>query len=102
MVSYTLITLGGLLVASLVVRKELKKMSVALDNLKKEVAETKTVNKSVLTLIAGLADQIRELIDDEDALLELANELDAEQAKFADVLRANTPEVTPVAEETPA
>jgi hypothetical protein len=88
MVSYTLITLGSLLVASLVVRKELKKMSVALDNLKKEVAETKTVNKSVLTLIAGLADQIRELIDDEDALLELANELDAEQAKFADVLRA--------------
>ena len=66
-------------------------MSAALDRLTQEVAETKTAVESAITLIDGLADQIRDLKDDPAALEALADELDAQQAAIAAAVTANTP-----------
>lgn len=72
--------------------KEMQKMSQQLDNLTREVEETKTAVDSVLALVTGLADQIRELKEDPEALEALAAELDAKQAAIADAVAANTPQ----------
>lgn len=66
-------------------------MSAALDRITQEVAETKTAIDSALTLIAGLAQQIRDLSTDPAALNALADELDAKQAEIAAAVTANTP-----------
>ncbi len=66
-------------------------MSASLDRLTTEVAETKSAVDSVLTLVDGLADQIRALKDDPAKLEELANELDAKQAEIAAKVLENTP-----------
>lgn len=71
--------------------KEMKKMSAALDKLTAEVEETKTAVDSVLQLVEGLAQQIRDLKDDPAKLLQLADELDAKQAAIAAAVAANTP-----------
>jgi hypothetical protein len=72
-------------------------MSAALDRLTAEVAETKTAVASVLTLVQGLAAQIRDNIDDSDALNALADDLDASQQQIADAIAANTPAAPPAA-----
>lgn len=76
------------------VQSEILKMSQALDRLKAEVAETKSVNESVRTLIGGMAEQIRTLAANGGAsdaeLNQMADELDAEQAKMAQAVQANT------------
>jgi hypothetical protein len=66
-------------------------MSAQLDNLTREVQETRSVMASAATLIAGLADQIREGADDPAAMTVLADELDAAQATLAAAITANTP-----------
>lgn len=66
-------------------------MSAALDRLTAEVAETKTAVASVLALVAGLAQQIRDNTDDPVALNKLADDLDAAQTEIADAVTANTP-----------
>ena len=66
-------------------------MSAAMDRLTSEVAETSTAVDSILTLVEGLAQQIRDNAADPVALNKLADELDAKQQKIADAVAANTP-----------
>jgi ABC-type transporter Mla subunit MlaD len=73
------------------IERKLETMSAALDRLTNEVAETKTAVDSVLTLVDGLADQIRALKDDPAKLAALADELDANQADIAAKVLQNTP-----------
>lgn len=66
-------------------------MSVELDRLTQEVADTKTSVDSVITLVDGLAQQIRDSVNDPAKLLELAAELDSQQGRIAAAVSANTP-----------
>ena len=66
-------------------------MSAALDRLTTEVSETSTAVDSVLALVEGLAQQIRDAATDPVALNKLADELDAKQAAIAAAVTANTP-----------
>lgn len=77
-------------------------MSQQLDDLKREVQESRQVTEGAITMIGGLADQIRELKEDPEALEELAAELDAQQTALAAAITANTPveQPTPPAEPT--
>jgi predicted nucleic acid-binding Zn-ribbon protein len=70
-------------------------MSAELDRLTTEVAETKSAVASVLTLVAGLAQQIRDNATDPAALNALADDLDASQKDIADAITANTPAEEP-------
>ena len=70
-------------------------MSAQLDKLTTEVAETKTVAASAVTLIEGLAQQIRDLKDDPIALEALAAELDSTTNALAAAVSANTPPIDP-------
>lgn len=72
--------------------ERVKVMSAALDRITEEVEQTKTAVDSVLQLVSGMAEQIRELKDDPEALVRLANELDAKQQEIADAVSANTEE----------
>lgn len=72
-------------------------MSAQLDTLTNEVAETKTVVQSAVTLIEGLAQQIRDLKDDPAALEALAAELDSTTNALAAAVTANTPAEPPPA-----
>ena len=65
-------------------------MSAALDKLTSEVTEMSTAVDSAVTLIGGLADQIRELRDDPAKLDALADELDRKQTAIAEAVAANT------------
>jgi len=82
--------------------KGIKRMSEALDRLTAEVAESRSATNSILTLVAGLSEQIRDAVDNEDdeALLALADDLDAQQRDIAAAVTENTPvseDDTPVA-----
>jgi hypothetical protein len=66
-------------------------MSAELDRLTAEVSETHSAVDSAVTLIAGLAQQIRDLSTDPAALNALADDLDAQQAAIAAAVAANTP-----------
>lgn len=59
--------------------------------MRREVTETKTSVDSIRALVAGLAQQIRDNVNDEAALNELADSLDADQAGIAEDVAANTP-----------
>ncbi len=65
-------------------------MSAAVDRMRTEVAELKTVVDSTKALIAGMAQQIRDLKDDPAALEALADELDATTSDLAADVAANT------------
>jgi hypothetical protein len=71
--------------------ERLETMSAELDNLTTEVTETGTVVDSAIALIAGLAQQIRDLADDPAALAALATELDAKTNALAAAVSENTP-----------
>lgn len=71
--------------------KELRKMSAAMDRVKTEVSELKTVNAGVIALVSGLAQQIRDNATDEAALTAIADELDAESTALAAAVAVNTP-----------
>ncbi len=66
-------------------------MSKELDDLTAEVEETNSVMDSAVTLIGGLADQIRALSNDPVALKKLAADLDGQSKRLADAVAANTP-----------
>lgn len=68
-----------------------KIMSEALERLKREVAESKTATASAVALIGGLAAQLRDIADDEDAINALADSLDEQQAEIAGAVVAGTP-----------
>lgn len=58
-------------------------MSAELENLTREVAESRGVTESAVALITGLAEQIRELKNDPAALEALAEDLDQQQQALA-------------------
>jgi hypothetical protein len=70
-----------------------KAMSKEMDALKKEVEESGTVVESAVTLIEGLAAQIREAAESGDpaALEALAADLDRQGNKLAEAVQKNTP-----------
>lgn len=72
----------------------------ALDDLKREVEETKTVVDSAITLLGNLSQYIRDNVNNADALTELANDLDGKQAELAAAIEANT--VAPPSDDPPA
>jgi uncharacterized protein (DUF3084 family) len=85
--------------------KELPRMSQALDRIREEVTEAKTVATSAVQLLTSLAEQIRDLKDDPAALEALADELDQSNADLAAAVAANTtaeaePEAPAEGEET--
>lgn len=66
-------------------------MSTALDRLTAEVAETRNSVDSAITLINGLATQIRDNLGNDIALEALADSLDSKQTELAAAINANTP-----------
>jgi hypothetical protein len=66
-------------------------MSAQLDALKAKVARNTTVAESAVTLIKGLAQQIRDNADDPVALQALADELDATDTNLGNAVTENTP-----------
>ena len=71
-------------------------LTVALDRLKAEVAEAKTVADSAKALITNLAQQIRDNALDPAALPALADALDASDTSLATAVTDNTPAAPPV------
>lgn len=71
--------------------RRMKVMSAALDRLREEVAENTAAVASAEVLISGLAEQLRNAIGDEEALNALVEELDANSARLAAAVTANTP-----------
>lgn len=67
-------------------------MSAATERMKQEVAETKTVIGSAKTLIANLAQRLRDALASNDtaALNAMADELDAAQGELAAAVAAGT------------
>ncbi len=76
-------------------------MTPELARLKDEVAETKQITASAVTLLVGLSSQIRDLKDDPAALAALADDLDASNAELAAAIAANTPAAEPAPEPAP-
>lgn len=70
-------------------------MSAELERLTTEVTEIGAVVDSAVTLINGLAQQIRDLATDPAALNALADELDTKANALAAAVAANTPTPTP-------
>lgn len=75
----------------LITNRRLGKIMATLDRLTQEVAETSTAVDSALTLIAGLAEQIRQLEPTQEALDGFADELDRKQQEIAAAVATNTP-----------
>lgn len=71
-------------------------MSEAFDALTAEVAETKGAVNSLITLVQGLSAYIKANAADEQAMLDLAASLDADQAEITAAVAAN-----PVPGDTP-
>ena len=63
----------------------------ALDALKEKVEANGEVSQSAVTLIQGLAQQIRDAADDPAELEALANQLDAQSKSLGEAVAANTP-----------
>jgi predicted nucleic acid-binding Zn-ribbon protein len=80
----------------------MEKTQMSLDNLTREVAETRSVIDSAITLIQGLRGKLADAGTDPAKLEALAKELDESQAKLAEALVANTPAENPVPEPEPA
>lgn len=66
-------------------------MSAEIDRLTASVTALTTVDDSLVTLVANLAQTIRDNATDPAALNSLADKLDAEKQKVADAVTANTP-----------
>lgn len=77
------------------------KMATALEDLRREVAETRSVSASLRQLLNGLAQRIADNAGNETAMKELANELDADQAENVAAVTANTPAADLADEEAP-
>lgn len=75
--------------AILIMRSE--EMSVEMDRLHASVARNTEVSASIVVLVEGLAQQIRDNAEDPDKLRALADEIDASSQREADAVVANTP-----------
>jgi hypothetical protein len=89
--------LNETLLVNQAVLQENQTMSVQLDNLIAQVAETKTVEESAILLIQGLADRLVEAVAELNAnlvdtqkLQELADELNQSSDALAEAITANT------------
>lgn len=74
-----------------------------IDRLKRIVAENTSVTNSVVTLIQGLAQQIREASDDPEEIRNLADQLNADVRKLTEAVTANSqqqPEQQPEQQES--
>lgn len=80
----------------------MEKTQMSLNNLTREVAETRSVIDSAITLIQGLRGKLADAGTDPAKLEALAKELDESQAKLAAALIENTPAENPVPEPAPA
>ena len=74
-------------------KEDIKIMTAALDRLTADVAAQNTLMASAVTLIGGLAAQIRAAVatGDDDALNALADSLEAQDNSLAAAISANTP-----------
>lgn len=79
-------------------------MGQALDLIKTELAETKTVTQSVVVLVQGMSTKLAELLANASGdtistqdLADLKSEFDANQAELAALVSANTP-AAPIAD----
>lgn len=77
------------------VREEISTMTPELQRLTTEVEETRTAQAGLITLVNGLAQQIRDNVNDPAALTALADSLDAGQTEIAAAVTANTTPPTP-------
>src|SRR5215510_6469707 len=71
--------------------ERINRMSAEVDKLRQEVAENNTVISSAVALINGLAEKLKEAANADDtkaAVLELANQLDANTAILAAAVEA--------------
>ncbi len=66
-------------------------MSAAVDRMRTEVSELKTVVGSAKSLLESISQQLRDLKDDPAAIEALADELDATSNDLAAAVEANTP-----------
>ena len=66
-------------------------MSTEMDRLEQEVTEMTTVVQAGITLIQGLAQQIRDTAGDRVKATALADELDRRATEFAQAITDNTP-----------
>jgi hypothetical protein len=96
----TIVVVVAILIGALIVKRGLITMSDALERLTREVAESRAVQSSAITLIQGLTARIRAEAENPsaDALNALADDLDLQQAALAHALTEGTP-VAPIAED---
>lgn len=71
--------------------ERLKTMSAQLDRLTASVAALKTKEQSLITLVKGLAQLIRDNVNDGPALTALADDIDADAAIIQAAVDENTP-----------
>jgi hypothetical protein len=71
-------------------------LMAAIDDLTAQVAANSTVEGSALTLIQGLADQLKNAGTDSGKLAALQNQLKASADRLAEAVAANTPAYPPV------
>lgn len=90
------------------IKKGIAMANAALERLQREVEETRGVANSAVALLNGLGQYIRDNVSDQNALNELADKLDADQAALAASIAANPlpgettePPTEPPAEPTP-
>ena len=72
--------------------EEVENMTEALDKLTAQVAASNSAVDSAITLINTLADEIRNNVDDSDALNALADSLNQKSGELANAVVANTPQ----------
>lgn len=83
--------LANLLLAVKQLVTQQEKMQMTLDDLKAKVDQSVAVQESAITLITGLAAQLRTIASDPAKIQALADELDAESTKLATAVTNNTP-----------
>lgn len=91
----TVFAIAGLTLVILTNLWSQKTMTAALDRLTASVASLTTAEESLVTLVNGLAEQIRNNVGDDDALNSLADSLDADTASITAAVTANTTPTPP-------
>lgn len=88
-------TLNRVLSGVLELAKLMKGFAMDLTALKAQVEKNNQVIESAITLINGLADQIRNSANDPAAIQAIADSMNAESEKLAAAIAANTPAAPP-------
>jgi chromosome segregation ATPase len=68
-----------------------RRIEMTLEELKAKVAEATTVEEGAITLLGQLSADLKAAKTDPAAIQAIADSIDAEKAKLADALTANTP-----------